>query len=131
MFDQKCISSKKTVHPLPLTKKKILRKKCLSSGVYVCYRGNAYCLWQESQVRCWTGMSHCSQSCYGPNLISSVLIALKAKFSLNFISFLSILIFYLREEYGVILILTRYECRSRLLLKVHINELSICQSYGS
>lgn len=76
-------------------------------------------------MRCWTGMSHCSQSCYGLNLISSVLIALKAKFSLNFISFLSILIFYLREEYGVILILTRYECRSRLLLKVILMN---CQS---
>lgn len=56
---------------------------------------------------------------------------MKAKFSLNFISFLSILIFYLREEDGVILRLTRYECRSRQPLKVYINELSICQSYRS
>lgn len=112
MFYQKGIFSKKIVHPLPPPQKKtILRKKCPSSGEDVCYRGNAYCLWQESQVRCWTGMAHCSQSCYGPNLISLVLIALKAKFSLNFISFLSILIFYLMEEYGVILMLTRYEYR--------------------
>lgn len=88
--------------------KKILRKKCPQRK---CYKGNAYYLWQKSQVRCWTGMSHSSHSCYDPNLISLVLIALKAMVSKNFISFLSILIFYLRKM-GVILRLTRYECRS-------------------
>lgn len=130
MFDQKLyfFSKKKQYIPSPHKRKPILRKKCPSSGEDVCYRGNASYLWQGSQVRWWTGMAHCSHSCY---LISLVLIAPKAMFSLNFISSLSILIFYLREEDRVILRLTRYGCRSRPRLRVHIHELSVCQSYGS